>query len=72
MLTLSQFKAQERERIAAAKSGNLSVACDECGAALVDSEPGSSLMTAPPQMRVHCSVCKWKGLAPASVRRVTR
>jgi hypothetical protein len=42
---------------------------DDLGEPLVDSNPDSSLMTAPPQIRVHCSSCEWSGNAPASVRK---
>jgi hypothetical protein len=69
-MTLAQFEAQERERLAAAKTGRLKVACDACGEALVDSDPGMALMTAPPKIRVHCSGCGWSGFAPASVRKL--
>jgi hypothetical protein len=69
-ITLSQFEAQERERLTALKTGRLKIACDACGEALVDSDPGTLLTTAPPQIRVHCSGCKWTGFAPASVRKL--
>lgn len=35
--------------------------CDACGVRLVDSEPGRVLLSSPPQTRVHCPSCGWKG-----------
>jgi hypothetical protein len=70
MITLAEFNARERNRIAALKMGLLNVACDACGEQLVDSNPDTNLATAPPQIRVHCSSCEWSGYAPATVRKL--
>lgn len=38
------------------------IACPECGAELVDTEPDVTLLSAPPQKKVRCSQCAYSGL----------
>ena len=37
------------------------IACPDCGQELVDSNPGVVLTSLPPQMRIHCQGCDFKG-----------
>ena len=37
------------------------IACPECGEELLDTNPDTMLLSAPPQFRVHCSSCAYTG-----------
>lgn len=37
------------------------ISCPECGKELLDANDGTVLLTVPPQVRVHCPCCNWKG-----------
>jgi len=37
------------------------IACPECSAELLDSNPMVTLLTYPPQMNVHCPACDYRG-----------
>jgi hypothetical protein len=39
------------------------IACPECGAEMVDTAPGVSLTTDPPQKHVGCNGCGYRGYA---------
>jgi hypothetical protein len=64
MKSLEEFN---RERAAAYDPlirGN-GIACPSCGGELRDDEPGAILTSCPPQMRVHCPACMFRGLRVA-------
>ena len=38
------------------------IACPTCGSELFDSTPYETMMSDPPQKRVHCNECRYSGL----------
>ncbi len=41
------------------------IACPECGVEVLESFPGTMLMSMPPQMQIHCPECDWRGVCLA-------
>lgn len=39
------------------------IACPQCGAEMIDSSPGITLTSMPPQKHVHCPACGFRGYA---------
>lgn len=55
MIKLSEHQEQIREHYRKKKEGWTGVACDLCGSELVNTDPGSMLLTNPPKISVKCS-----------------
>ena len=37
------------------------IECPKCGKELLDSSPGTTLASHPPQKNIHCPVCDYRG-----------
>jgi len=66
LLPLADYNKVARERYAAdRREENLprlnGLACPDCGAELLDSQPMFQLSSSPPQKNVNCSKCKYVG-----------
>lgn len=61
MRTLVSLEAYNRSRQICTGPRLNGIACPKCGAELADSDPNVVLTSLPPQMRVHCSSCDYRG-----------
>jgi hypothetical protein len=63
--TLEQHNAERHQVIQAFAYNNdprpNGIACPECGAELLDSEPMVTLTSDPPMKNVHCDKCYYRG-----------
>lgn len=61
--SLTEHNAERRARHAqAALARRNGLACPECGAELIDSKPGVTFTSDPPQTAVACPACPFEGM----------
>ncbi len=63
MKTLDEYNKERLDIRAWLKSisNRAGVLCPKCMIEMVESEPGRVLMTDPPKVRVHCTICNHRG-----------
>lgn len=65
MTDLKSLDDHNRQRLADAiasrKPRPNGIACPQCGAELLDSDPSACLTSNPPKTYVHCDACEYRG-----------
>jgi DNA-directed RNA polymerase subunit RPC12/RpoP len=63
MITLDEFNKFRWEHWNSTIDNNKNgISCPNCGDELYDTDPTTELLSFPPQKRIHCAKCDYKGL----------